>query len=463
MKTETVQHSNMRLMRVVMFTLVLSSMSAMMFNFVLPQISAAFSLSTAQVSWVTSSYSLIYGIGAVIYGKLADRFKLKHLLTFGLSVLAVGSLCGLLAQAFWMVLVARCLQAIGAATIPATAMLIPIRYFAPEQRGSATSMAFVGLALGGALGPVISASIISFAHWRWLFCIPLLLLLTLPFYRKYLHEEQHAGTGGFDWIGGGLLAVTVTSLLLGITNAAWWFALCGILALALLIIRIRSVPEPFVQPRLFTDKRYTLRLVIAFFTTGMGMSFQFLSPLLLAQVQQLPPNLIGFALVPAAAASALLGRKGGKLADAKGASALFYTASGLLLSCFALLSTFTGISPVFIAVFLILGNVGQTFLMIALSNSISLTLDKRQAGVGMGLLSMLNFISGGMASGIYGKLVDIGSHGAWNPLAVYADGVIFSNIFFALAVMHAGILLFYKLQFGKASEQGNRQSTGMSV
>ena len=115
MEKEVTQQTGEKLMRIVMFTLVLSAMSVLMFNFVLPEISKAFDLTTAQASWVTSSYALIYGIGTVIYGRLADRYRLKNLLTFGLLFFAVGSLIGLASQTFWMVLVGRCLQAVGAA------------------------------------------------------------------------------------------------------------------------------------------------------------------------------------------------------------------------------------------------------------------------------------------------------------------------------------------------------------
>jgi MFS transporter, DHA2 family, metal-tetracycline-proton antiporter len=452
MEKEVSQQTGEKLMRIVMFTLVLSAMSVLMFNFVLPEISKAFDLTTAQASWVTSSYALIYGIGTVIYGKLADRYKLKNLLTFGLLFFAVGSLIGLASQTFWMVLVGRCLQAVGAAAIPATAMLIPLRYFPPEKRGSAMGTAFVGLALGSALGPVISALIVSVAHWRWLFCIPLLTLITLPFYRKNLGDEQ-GDPGKLDWVGGGFLATTVTLLLLGVTSGTWWFAIGGLLVLTLFIARIRSVSEPFVQPGLFTNKSYTLRLTIAFLISGIGFSLYFLSPLLLAHVHQLPPSWISFAMVPAAVASAILGRKGGKLADLKGNSYLFFVASGSLLTCFVLLSTFIGISPVFIAIFLIFGNVGQTFMMIAMSNSVSMALPKEQAGVGMGLLSMLNFIAGGMASGVYGKVVDLGSNVYWNPANIYPNGIIYSNIFLVLAGLHVVILLFYYFQFGRAKRK----------
>ncbi|WP_332633781.1 MFS transporter [Halalkalibacter flavus] len=452
MEKEVSQQTGKKLMRIVMFTLVLSAMSVLMFNFVLPEISKSFDLTTAQVSWVTSSYALIYGIGTVIYGKLADRYKLKNLLTFGLLFFAFGSLIGLVSQTYWMLLVGRCLQAVGAAAIPATAMIIPLRYFPPEKRGSAMGTAFIGLALGSALGPVISALIVSVAHWRWLFCIPPFILITLPFYRKNLGDEQ-GDPGKLDWVGGSFLATALTLLLLGVTSGTWWFTIGGLLALALFIVRIRSVSDPFIQPKLFTNKNYTLRLTITFLISGIGFSLYFLSPLLLAHVHHLSPSWIGFAMVPAALASAILGRKGGKLADLKGNSYLYFVASGLLLTCFILLSTFTGISPVFISIFLIFGNVGQTFMMIAMSNSVSMTLPKEQAGVGMGLLSMLNFIAGGMASGVYGKVVDLGSNDHWNPANIYPTGIIYSNIFLVLAALHVGILMFYYFQFGRAKRK----------
>lgn len=449
METEVPQQKGEKLLRILVFTLTLSVMGATMFNIVLPQISEEFDLTMAQVSWVISAYGLIYAIGTVTYGKLADTYKLKNLLTFGLLLFALGSLIGVASQAFWMMLVGRCIQAVGAAAIPATAMLISVRYFPPERRGSAIGMAAVGLALGGALGPVISALIVSVAHWRWLFCVPLLLLITLPFYRKYLGDEQ-GYPGKFDWSGGGLLAATVTLLLLSITNGTWWFVISGLLALILFIIRIRSAAEPFVQPKLFKNRSYTLGLTIAFLVNGIGFSLYFLSPLLLTHVHHLSPDWIGFALVPAAIASAILGRQGGKLADLKGNAYLFFIASGLLLTCFVLLSTFTGSSPLFIATFLIFGNVGQSFMLIAMSNSISRTLPKEQVGVGMGLFSMLNFIAGSMATGLYSKAVDLGSEFHLNPANIYPNSFIYSNIFFILAILHVGILMVYYFQFGRA-------------
>ncbi|NRF92447.1 MFS transporter [Paenibacillus frigoriresistens] len=447
MNSETMLQKGPILMRLLMFTVMMSSMSALMFNVVLPQISKEFHLTLAQVSWLSSAYTLIYAFGTVTYGKLADRFQLKSLLTFGLALFATGSLMGLVSQTFWFALLGRCLQSAGAAAIPAIALIIPVRYFAPEKRGSALSMTAVGIALGSALAPVISAIVVSFANWRWLFLPSLLILLLLPLYRKYLEHEVKQAPRKFDWLGGIFLAASIALLLLGVTNRTLWYLVVGLATLLLFIVRIRTAEEPFIQPRLFRNKKYTIAITLAFLISGIGVSLYFLTPILFSQVYHLGSNWIGFAMVPAAAASALLGRKGGKLADRKGNSYLLSVASISLITCFVLLSIFTGISPLWISFFLIFGNVGQSFLQIAMSNSISRSLPKDQVGVGMGLFSMVSFIAQGIAAGVYGIVAAQSSSVHWNPLNADPNSYLFSNFYLILAAMHVGILFFYHLQF----------------
>lgn len=432
-------------MRLMMFTVTLSSLNALTFNVVIPEISEEFNLTLAQVSWLSSAYTLIYAFGTVTYGKLSDRIQLKSLLTFGLSVFAAGSLIGFISQTFWVALLGRCLQSVGAAAVPAIALIIPVRYFTPGKRGTALSMTAVGVALGGALAPVVSALVVSFANWRWLFLPSLLLLLLLPLYRQYLeHEPKKDSPTLFDWLGGGLLAASISLLLLGVTNRVWSYLPFGFITLILFIVRIRAVKEAFVQPQLFRNKQYAVALFMSFTISSMGISLYFLTPILLSDVYRLSSSWIGFAMVPAAVTAAILGRKGGKLADRKGNRYLFSVASSCLMTCFVLLSTFTGASPFLIPFFLIFGNVGQSFIQIAMSNSISRTLSKEQIGVGMGFFSMVNFIAQGMAAGVYGMIAEQGASFHWNPLHVAQQGGLFSNIYLTLAVLHLAILLMYR-------------------
>ncbi|GIQ66111.1 MFS transporter [Paenibacillus cisolokensis] len=438
-----------KLLLILAFTLVISVMNATMFNIALPEIRAEFALSVSQVSWVTSAYLLIYAIGTVIYGKLADIYKLKHLVAVGLAVFALGSVVGLAAEAYWSVLLGRILQAAGAAVIPATASIIPVKYFPAETRGRALGITMTGLAIGSAIGPVAAALAISFVHWRWLFILPMFTLIAIPFYRKNLDDNRQAGEERIDWLGGGLLAGTVAFLLIAITGGGWAF-IPGCLLLVLFAIRIRSAPEPFIRPGLFRNKGYSTGLAIAFLSTGIGYSLVFLSPQLLTDVNRLAPGLVGFVMVPAAVATAILGRHGGKMADTKGNTFLFCTAAASLLTCFVLMSSFATVSPVLVSIFLIFGNVGLSFMLIALSNAISRMVPKEQSGVGMGLLSMLNFMSGAVATGVYSRIVDQGAAAVWNPLSAHTPAPVYSNLYLVLALLVVILmLLYYRLLGGK--------------
>jgi DHA2 family metal-tetracycline-proton antiporter-like MFS transporter len=313
-------------------------------------------------------------------------------------------------------------------------------------------MTAVGIALGSALGPVVAALLVSVADWRWLFVPSLLMVGLIPFYRKYLMRELLQSGRSFDWLGGLLLAAAVCLILLGVTYLEWLYGLGGAVALVLFGLRITAAKEgeAFVHPGLFRNRSYVIMLVLAALISGVGTALYFLTPILLAEIYDLDAAWIGFAMVPAAVASSIMGRKGGGLADRKGNPYLFSVASSCLIGCFLLLSSFAGVALPWIAAFLILGNVGQSFLQIALSNAVSRVLTKEEAGVGMGLFSMVNFITQGLAAGVYGVLATAGSQVNWNPLNGYTDGQSFSNIYLVLMAVHIGILAYYRLRFDKA-------------
>lgn len=316
------------------FTMVISMMSATMFNIVLPEISQEYGLTYTQVSWISSAYLLVYAIGSAIYGKLSDRFRLKSLLTVGILLLSLGSLIGLAAQFYWMVLFSRFIQAAGASVIPALAMIIPARYITTNRRGKVFGIMASGLALGGVLGPIASAIVADFAHWRWLFVVPLLTLVTLPLFRHYLASEKVRTPSVFDWIGGLLLGGTVATLLLAITGERWSLAISSIALFLMFVTRIHSTTEPFIEPRLFQNGRYSVGILLTFLVSAIGYSIPFLTPIMLVDTYHLSPVSIGLVMIPASLTAALLGKQGGKLADKRGNTRLFLFASLLLLSAF---------------------------------------------------------------------------------------------------------------------------------
>ena len=59
------------------FIVLLGPMNAVLFNVALEDIANDLSISQSKVSWVVVGYSLVVGIGSMIYGKLADRYSVK--------------------------------------------------------------------------------------------------------------------------------------------------------------------------------------------------------------------------------------------------------------------------------------------------------------------------------------------------------------------------------------------------
>jgi Arabinose efflux permease len=461
MTDDQLERTGRLLMRLMMFTAALSFMSAMSFNIVVPEISRQFGITLAQASWLSSGYTLIYGFGTVVYGKLADRFSLRPIITIGLLVFAAGSLIGLLSQSFWMALAGRLLQASGAAVVPATALILPIRYFAPERRGSAISMTAVGLAIGGVLGPVVSALLLSFANWRWLFVPSLLMLALLPLFRKYLADEAAGGARPekLDVLGGALLFLATSALLLGFTYWNGWLFAAFAAAAALFMVHIRRVQEPFVRPGLFRNSAYRTGLMLTLLIAAASNGLLLLSPILLSDVYGLESEWIGFALVPAAFASAVLGRRAGKLADRKGNLFLYAIAAGLIIACFVLLSLFSGTMPVWaVPIVLIFGNLGQTFMQVAFTNAVSVTLPKSDAGVGMGLFSMTNFIAMAVSASLYGVAVEAGRKGF--ATGIESDAGAFSLIYAALAVLHIVLLFIFRMRFGAGTARERSVTEG---
>jgi DHA2 family metal-tetracycline-proton antiporter-like MFS transporter len=94
---DAAKQNSRKILQIMFFTLVISVMNATIFHAVLSSISKEFALTSSQVSWMTTAYGIIYAFGSVTYGKLADRYRLKDLLTFGLIIMALGSLLGLAA------------------------------------------------------------------------------------------------------------------------------------------------------------------------------------------------------------------------------------------------------------------------------------------------------------------------------------------------------------------------------
>lgn len=392
--------------------LLFSVMNVSVFNVALPEISKDMNISASLAGWVITGYAMVYAIGSLMFGKLADLFPLRKLMTIGIVVFAIGSVLGFVSQGYAWLLVGRLVQSAGASSIPALAMMIPARYFPPERRGTVMGLIASFIALSSGIGPIIGGIVAGALHWKFLFLLSLGTLIVLPFLRRALPDEARR-PGKIDTVGAALLAGAVALLMLTITSfgsslAAAYGGAC-VLLLILFIMRSRRSQEPFISLSLFTEGSFRFAILAVFLSSMTGFSLMLVIPLMLGSTFGLGADKIGLVLFPAALAAAFMGRLGGRWTDRFGSIPMLLMAATLMITGFVLLAGLSWAGAWVVALCLILPNVGFVFIQSAMSKLVSLLLPANRLGAGMGVFSMTNFMSGAIGGALATTALDWGA------------------------------------------------------
>ncbi|MCM3762065.1 MFS transporter [Alkalihalobacillus oceani] len=425
------QAEKKKLIFLICSVLLFSVMNGTMFMIAIPDIALSFSLSPSQVSWVVTGYIVIYAIGALMYGKLADIYPLKRLLTIGLSFFAFGSIFGFFAPNFEGVILARIIQAAGASSIVALVFIVPIRYF-PEERGKVLGIVSSTMAFASGVGPVIGGFVAGALNWQYLFLISAFVLLTIPFFWKWMPDEQK-NEGKVDILGAAFIAIAVATLILFITLFNWWFLLGSILFFGLFTRRIMTHDNPFIRPDVFQNSSFRTTIFSGFLAIMTMFGMMFMLPLMLSEVNGLNTLYIGLTIFPAALTAAFAGNVAGSLSDRWGGKRVVYVAFILMISGFLLLSTFSGSPAWVIGAVVLTSYIAFPFLQTGTASLISSSLPKNEIGVGMGIYNLFNFMAGAFGGAIIGKMLDYDSEVLLNPLSMaQGPAIIYSNVFIGL-------------------------------
>jgi len=172
--------------------------------------------------WMILSFLVVSSVLVVSFGRLGDMFGRVKMYNLGF---AIYTLTSLVLTVDWMhgqagalyLVVGRVFQGVGAAFLVANSAAILTDAFPEDQRGlalginnvAAISGVFVGLVLGGILGPI---------DWRLVFLVsvPFGLAGTLWAYFK-LRETSRRRAAPIDWPGNITFALGLIAIMIGIT------------------------------------------------------------------------------------------------------------------------------------------------------------------------------------------------------------------------------------------------------
>ena len=199
----------------------LTFVDATVVNIALPTIGQDLDAGLSGLTWTVNAYTLTLACLILLGGSLGDRLGRRRVFIVGVLWFAVASmLCGLAPNVETLV-AARALQGVGGALLTPGSLAILQASFRPVDRGRAIG-AWSGLAgIAGAAGPFIGGWLIGVASWRWIFLInvPVALAIVVIANRHVPESRDPGAAHHTDATGAGLVALGLAALTYGLI--AW--------------------------------------------------------------------------------------------------------------------------------------------------------------------------------------------------------------------------------------------------
>jgi len=148
----------------------LSSLGALTIDLQLPampEILASFGLQEANMQqWIVSAYMLGFASVQIIYGPISDTVGRKPVVIFGLLVYIGASFWLLVADDYWVFLLARGLQGVGAAAARIMINAITRDFFKGDEMAKVTSLVMLIFILVPVFAPTLGSLLLWLGHWH---------------------------------------------------------------------------------------------------------------------------------------------------------------------------------------------------------------------------------------------------------------------------------------------------------
>jgi EmrB/QacA subfamily drug resistance transporter len=224
-----------------------------------------------------------------IAGKLSDLFGRRRILLIGVAIFAIGSLMSGASGDMVQLILWRAFQGIGGGIITANAFTIVGDLFAARERGKWQGLIGATFGIASVVGPLLGGFLteghsvfgLITTDWRWTFWINVpIAIAAFTLIAIFCPALRRASKPKIDYLGAGLIAVFLGTLILAIDNTEQIFSgilsggltLTGlriimfsivVLSLVALIVVEKRVKEPIIQLNFFRNRNFTLIMGMA--------------------------------------------------------------------------------------------------------------------------------------------------------------------------------------------------------
>lgn len=251
----------------------------------LPRIVSDLRGSQSGYTWVVVATLLTMTASTPIWGKLADRFDKKVLVQSALVIYVIGSLIAATAPSMGVLIGARAFQGLGVGGLTALVQVVIASMVPPRERGRYSGYIGAVFAIATVSGPLIGGVLVDLPGLGWRSCfyvgIPIAALAFVVL-QKTLHlPVVRRGEVSIDYLGAGLIAGGVSTLLVWVSlagNDFAWASTTSYLLLALgvavlaaaVYVEAKVARDPVISIRLFADRTTSLAVIASVFV-GVAM------------------------------------------------------------------------------------------------------------------------------------------------------------------------------------------------
>jgi EmrB/QacA subfamily drug resistance transporter len=266
----------------------------------LPAIGPALGFRETGQQWIFTAYALVFGGLLICGGRVADVFGHRRIFLTGLGLFTCASIGCALAWSPAALVIARVLQASGAALLSPAALALLTTLTQPgEERRRAVGWWTAVAAGGGASGWVLGGLITEYAGWRWVFAVNVPIGLAALVLGLLVLPESHKQneTARLD-LRGALTATAGLSLLVyGLTSAgerglsrpvSWLPMLLAAVALLIFVRHEGRTADPLLPLGLLRSRPVVAANLTAAAITAATSPAMYLAVLYVQQVLRIP-------------------------------------------------------------------------------------------------------------------------------------------------------------------------------
>lgn len=344
----------------------------------LPSIMNDMSINAATGQWLTTGFTLVNAIMIPVTAFLIDRFPIRNLFLFSMSVFALGSLCAAWGPNFSVLFAGRIVQAVGAGVLMPMVMTVLMLTFPIEKRGFAMGLFGIVMACGPAVGPTAAGIVIDMADWHIMFYVvtaaAAAVAIITPFTMDRVEPKNPEAKIDIpsvilSTIGFGSLLYSFSAI--GNSGFGLEFFISfavGAVVVALFFRRQLKMTQPMLRVRVLKNRTFLIGTIIGMVVQAALLSVGILLPIYLQSLLGYSATESGLVILPGALLMGIMGPIAGRWFDRHGPRVLAITGT-LLLTVGTIMLALLGpeVSLVYVAVVMAIRLFGMSLINMTLT------------------------------------------------------------------------------------------------